>query len=404
MRTRWHGFTLIELLMAMTVLAILGGVNASVLNTGFDAWNYCQGRLAIQQVANELVEQLLEGGFEGEGLKDAVELREAGLTAISVVPLWTDRSHTPDLLHNKAQKFVLEKQFKSGAPTPIAQIRERDKEEWVSVPVRFDEGAGKDPKQVDDVVTFLNPIPQGAELKVLYTPDATANPETQMRFWWNPEDGQVYRTYAGASAPLIPRMHGVRINQMAFLYYDNLIRMLPLGQTYTTAELRRITGIKLYLLLQRNDQWQEITSFTNVRNVESVGATISRGSILPLPDPQTIKAWSVGDFAGLKGKGVVEFVVKTAQRARWKIHLEFQPGPRDDVVLLTRFQIESPVGTVLTSGLPNQTIAKNEFVNLLSLDRSGLYNYTNAKLGKNTNPYMEVTQCDFETASVFIRP
>ena len=54
-----EGVTLIELLIALAIMSILGGVNAAVLNAGFDAWNYANTRLAIQKVANELMETLL---------------------------------------------------------------------------------------------------------------------------------------------------------------------------------------------------------------------------------------------------------------------------------------------------------------------------------------------------------
>lgn len=401
---------MVELLIALAVMGILGGVNAAVMSAGFDAWNHTQGRLVLQQVSNDLMEVLLEGGFDEEGIRDAVELRDAGLNAISIVPLWTDRSHTPDPLKNKMQKFTLEKHVKAGAAAPVAQIRERGKDEWVSVPFRFDYGSGKDPKRPDDTVTFTDPIPEGAEVRILYTPDAEVHPEAQMRFWWSAEGAAVWRSYAGATLCVPKRSQGVRVERLAFLYYDNLNRLLPLGRTYSAAELKRITGVKIYLLLRWKDQWKELTSFTNVRNVTTIGATISRGSILPLPRPAAIKALSLGDFYGLQGDGIVELVVRAKAKPRWKIRLQFQPGPREDRLILDRFQIEAPPGTLQTSGILQEAIAREEFVNLLSIDRTGLYDYDDdpdikdAVIVKGGSPVVEVTQCDFEVASLFIRP
>ena len=405
-----NGVTLIELLITLAVMSILGGVNAAVLNAGFDAWNHAQYRLAIQGVANELMEVLLEGGFDDEGIKDAVELREAGVTSISVVPLWTDRSHAPNPVVNKLQQFTLEKQCKAGAVTPVGQVRQLDGTEWVSVPVTFAYGEGTDPKRPDDVVTFLEAIPSGASIRILYTPDAEVHPETQMRFAWSQDEKQLYRSYAGVTKPAFPRMQGVHVERLAFLYYDNLNRLLPLGQSYSQAELRRITGVKLYLLLTKGEEWKELTSFTNVRNTQTIGATIAKGSILPLPTPQAIKAFSLGDFSGLTQDGIVELVVNTTNRARWSVQLVFKTGVQPGTFTLHRFQMEAPPGTIRTSAILDQPLAQGEFVNLLGIDRSGLYDYDDdpdlkdSVLIKGANAVVEVTRCDFGTASLFIRP
>ena len=408
-RPRRGGFTLIELLVSLAVLSILGGVDAAILNAGVDSWTYAQGRLALQQVANDLLEMLLEGGYDREGLKDAIELRDAGVSAISFVPLWTDATHTPDSIHNRTQQFTLDKQFRPGAVTPVGQLRKRETNEWLTVPVSFKYGEGRDPKKPDDVVTFTEPIPPGSAVKLLYTPDAEAHPEVQMRFSWNAGDGQLYYSYAGQTAPALRRTQGVRLERLAFLYYDNLNRLLPLKPSYTSAELKRMTGVKLYLLLVKGDQWKELTSFTNIRNVQTIGVTIARGAILPLPMPKAIKAFSLGDFYGLRKEGIVELVVRTNNAARWKIRLEFAPASKPDQLILRNFKIEAPPGTIRTSGILDQAIGQNEFVNLLTVDRTGLFDYDEDQIAgelliKGSRPIVEVARCDFEVASLFIRP
>ena len=403
------GMTLIELLIGMAVMSILSGVNAAILSAGLDAWTHAQGRLVLQEVANEMMEVLLEGGPDDDGLRDAIELRDASLQGISIVPLWTEQTTYTDPLKNPERKFFLQKHFKSGAITPIGQIKTRERDEWVNVPLTFTYGGGRDPKRPNDVVKFTDPIPEGAAVRFLYTPDAEIHPETQMRFWWNPDEGQIYRSYAGVTKPIFSRMQGVRVERFAFLYYDNLNRLLPLGQSYSPSELKRITGVKLYLLLQKSLEHQELTSFTNVRNVQTIGATITKGSILPIPWPKEIKAFSVGDFYGLTGEGIVEFVVKTDNQPRWKVRLQFRQAEADRILLVS-FTMEAPPGTIRTSSILNQPIAQNEFVNLLGIDRSGLYDYdddpdlSDAVLITGSNPTVEVTRCDFGVASLFIRP
>jgi len=405
------GFTLVELLVVLAVMAVLSGVDVSLLKVGFDSWSQATGRVSLQAVADELMRSLLEGGFEGSGgLRDAIELRDAGLDAISFVPLWTDTTHVPNPVTNKAQKFTLNKQFKGGAVTPVGQVRKADSEDWISVPVAFDYGSGTDPKKPDDVVTFTDPIPHGAAVRLLYTPDADVHPEVQVRFWLNPDDHQIYRSYAGTTEPVLKRLQGVTVERLAFLYYDNLNRLFPLGTAYSQSELRRITGVKLYLLLTKGEQWKEATSFTNVRNAQTIGATIAKGTVLPLPSPHDIKAFSIGEFTGLKDKGIVELLIKTGNKSRWQITLEFTAGQTPDRFLLHRFQIEAPPGTILTSAILDQPIAQGEFVNLLGLDRTGLYDYDEDPdikgqlIVKGTSPAVEVTRFDFSVASMFIRP
>jgi len=87
---------LVELLVALAVMGVIGGVQVAIMSAGFDAWNHSHAHLLLQQVGEAMMEQLLEGGPDEEGLKDAVELRAAELTSISIVPLWTDRSHAAE--------------------------------------------------------------------------------------------------------------------------------------------------------------------------------------------------------------------------------------------------------------------------------------------------------------------
>ena len=189
------GFTIIELLIGMTVLAIIAGLDVLLLQTGMDAWSHASTRVTLQRASDELMENLLEGGFDGEGIRDAVELKEASATAIGFVPLWTDRSHQPDPVRNKDQKFVLERQFKPGAPTPISQMKKPDSSDFVSAPVKFTFGVGRDPKAPDDVVQFVEPIPLLSELKVIYTPDGDMDSEVIKVFRWDPAtSGSTNRT------------------------------------------------------------------------------------------------------------------------------------------------------------------------------------------------------------------
>jgi hypothetical protein len=259
-------------------------------------------------------------------------------------------------------------------------------------------------------VTFVDPIPLGSDLRILYTPDEKVHPETVVRLWYDAEQAGIYRSYAGRTKRIPKRPRGVRVARLAFLYYDNLNRPLAVNETYTPEQMRRITGVKVYLALTRGKERKEHTSFTNIRNVQTTGATISKGSVLPLPSPEAIRAFSVGDLSDLKRPGKIELEVGDQARIRWKVILEFKPAKSSSEVLFHRFRIEAPPGTPRTGGILDQVIARNEFVDLLGLDRTGMFDYDDDADIADTVPspgrsnVVRVGECDFDSAALFIRP
>jgi hypothetical protein len=129
-----------------------------------------------------------------------------------------------------------------------------------------------------------------------------------------------------------------------------------------------------------------------------------------MPSPQAITGFSIGDFYGLKRDGIIELIVKTRSHKGWKIRLQLKKGAKEDDLVLERFQIESPPGKILASAVLEQTIAANEFVNLQTLDRTGLFDYDDDEDVKDlvnvhgAAPTVLVSRLDFEGASLFIRP
>lgn len=405
------GFTIIEILVCMTVLSIIAGVEVLLLQTGLESWRYGDARVELQRASDHLMENLLEGGYDGEGIRDAVELKQADLRAIGFVPLWTDQTHKPDPVRNKDQKFILERQFKPGAPTPIGQMKKPDSADFISVQVKFTYGNRRDPKGPDDVVRFLDPIPSGAEIRILYTPDGDNDPEVIKIFRWDPDAKRIYESYAGKTKDLLKPSQRVTVEQCAFLFYDNLNRLIAMEQeALTPLSIKRATAVKLYMVLRQKNEFKELTSFTNVRNVATIGATVSEGAELPMPTAVKIQAFSIGDFYGLRREGIIELVVSDSGRPRWKVWLKFKSAPKEEDIILERFRMEAPPGKIVTTGILEQTIAANEFVNIQTLDRTGLYDFDDDEevrdlvviTGKNL--VVTVTRLDFEGASLFIRP
>ncbi len=406
-----RGLTLVELLIAILVLSILAGVEVFLLNTALESWTYSSTRVEMQRAAADLLERLLEGGYEEEGIRDAVEMAEAGLSSIGFVPLWTDRSHSPDAVRNPDQKFVLERQFKLAGPTPIGQVRLPDSEDFVPVSIKLIYGSGRDPKAPDDVVQFLDPIPPRAWIRILYVPDTQNDPEAIKFFRWDPAEKRVYESYAGLTKNTLQRAGKVKVERCAFLYYDNLNRLIPMteGESLSALSLRRATAVKLYLLLSLGQDRMELTSFTNIRNVATIGATVTEGARLPMPAPKASKAFSIGDFYGFKREGIVELLIHS-QDKEWLIRLKFKRSEREEDLILQRFQIESPRNKILTSAILDQPISASEFVNLQTIDRSGLYDYDEDEdvrdliVMPDAPAVVTVVRLDFEGASLFIRP
>ena len=406
------GFTLIEVIVSVSILTLIAGVDVLLLETGMDAWNYASARINLQEASDDLISTIFEGGFNGGGIRDAIDVKEGGVVSIRFVPLWIDTSHHPDAVRNREQKFILERQFKPGAATPIAEVKLPGADDFRTVPIKFFYGPSRDPKAPDDVLQFLDPIPPESQIKILYTPDGESDPEVIKVFRWDPASQHVYESYAGKTKDILQHSDSVKIERFAFLYFDNLNRLVPLGggDVLSSLGLRRAKAVKLYMLLRRGNEWKEETSFTNIRNVETIGATIAEGSELPMPSHYKIKAFSIGDFYGMKKDGIVELLVRTNTHKGWKVRLVFKKAPKSDDLVLQKFQMEAPPGKILTSGILNQTIAKNEFVNILTLDRTGLYDYgqdegvSGELVISGRNPTVTVMRLDFEGASLFIRP
>ena len=409
---RPNGFTLVEVLVSMSVLAIIAGVEVVLLQAGSESWSHASHRIVLQRSADDLIGNIFEGGYGGEGIRDAVEIRGGGLNYIEFVPLWTDHSHHPDAVRNKDQQFILEKQFKPGAQTPIGQIRRADSKDYVTVPIKFFYGNGRDPKAPDDQVEFLDPIPSGAQMKLLYTPDAEVDTSVIKIFRWDPSSKKVFESYMDKTREVLQHEDNISVERCAFLYFDNLNRLIPLssGEALSPLSIKRVTAVKLYIMLKNGDELKEVTSFTSIRNVTTVGATISEGSELPLPTHNKIKAFSISDFYGLKKNGIVELLVHTKTNKRWKVRMVFRKGEKEGDLILERFQMESPPGKILTSAVLNQPTVHGEFVSILSLDRTGLYDYGKDEGASGEinisggSPTVTVTRLDFEGASLFLRP
>ncbi len=408
---RRKGFTMVELLVATAVTAILGGAIVAVLKVGFDCWLYSTQKLALQKSTNALMVSLVDGGYDSDGVRDLVELKNATPTSITFVNLWHDTSHRPDPLGNKEQKFTLNRQFKVGSSVPMGQIKRFGEEEWETLPVKFYYGEGTDPQKMDDVVQFLDTIPLNAQMRIIFTPDSEVHPNAQRQLFWDTVSEKVYETYNGISKDLTSRDEATKVRNLTFIYYNNLNEPIKINSgSLTVNELKRVTGVKVYLFTTRGDEWQETTTYTNIRNVSTIGISIHAGVEVPILTSDKIKAFSLGNFFGGGTKdNTIILLTKPSLGKSWRIKLKISKTEGDSMKV-DYFQMEYPPGNTVASSYNGPEFHEDEFINLMALDRTGRYDYDD---DTNIDDFVNVLQgpvilkverCDFSGAQLFLRP
>lgn len=411
--TNRKAFTLIEVVLSTAVIAILSGVVVLLMNSIIESWQYSQNRLDLQKAASDIMNELLQGGFEAIGIRDASDFISCGPDSIAFLPLWVDDSHKPDPVANKEQKFTLNRQFKAGSSIPLAQYKKMDSDDWITASVGFTYGELTDPKKTDDVAQITDPIPYGAKIKFTFTPEAGAHTDVRKSFTWNKSDKHIYATYKDETKDIIRTMPNVKVERLLFIYFNNLNQelMSPEKGYLTVEQMKTVSAIKIYLLLTKKGDWRESVSYTNVRNVSGVGISIAEGAALPIPGSARIKALSIGNLFGRKKDGIVRLVVKPDNCPHWAIELKIVPDSSSPERLkIDRFQMESPPGRVLTSARLDRTFMISEFVNLQSMDRTGIYDYDDDEgiddfYANDDDPAsLEVERLDFDGASLFVKP
>jgi len=407
------GFTLIEIVLSISIVAVLGGVVALLSNSIIESWRYTQNRLQLQKASSEIMNELIQGSFEATGIRDATDFISCGAESISFLPLWVDETHKPDPVGNKEQKFTLNRHFKAGSSVPLAQVKAPGSADWQTVQVKFTYGEKNEAGFFDDVAQVLDPIPRGAKLKFTFTPDPAADINTQKSFVWNKESRRIYFSYKGETKDLIRTMPDVKAESLRFLYYDNLNQLIMPGANNLLSgeQIKRVTGVKVYLLLVKEGEWRESTSYTGVRNIQSTGVSVIEGSIIPVPASTRIKAFSMGNFFGRKRDGIIRLVIRPKDTKEWALQLKVSSDKTNpERMKVEKFQIESPPGRLLASGFVEQSFMLSEFVNLLVLDRTGLYDYDDDDgvkdfyISTEEPAFLEVERLDFDGASLFVRP
>ena len=347
------GFTLIELLIAILISSIIGTAIILMLSASLETWRFGDTQLSIDRTNQEFLERIVEGTFELDGLRDAVEIRKASSTEIIFVPLKKDLL-TLDNSLKPGDKIFLKAQFKPGANNPGVEALKPGSEEYTKVNSVFYYGETNDPDNPDDYITIEESLPGYSFLRIIYYPEAENNPGVKMRYLWNPAETKLYHIYSGITYEIPARNPNVEIKRVEFLYFDNtnnLILPSSPGQELSESERKRITAVKIIIESEKAGQKREAASFVSIRNIRNRGADIiiSKDSEIILPDSDNIKALYLTNINGAHEDDQIIIEISDNTGKIWKLIVKFGSQIEDpsSTIKIKSYQVEYPAGVIV---------------------------------------------------------
>jgi prepilin-type N-terminal cleavage/methylation domain-containing protein len=404
-----RGLTLVELLIVIALATIIVGAVSTVFKEGINAFRIGENEIFLQRQTQRIMEEMIEGTETGIGIREALEVIEATETSLGFVPLWVDLY--PNYYKEKKQEFVLTKKFKPGGSVPIGQIRTPESKRFVSVPVVFIYGG----ENSNNIVKFINPIPKGSDVRILYYPDPTEDEEVIMRYFWDKKLKRIFRTYKGKTEDIIKRDKKIKIVDFEFSYYDNLNnRIVPVygyeqeRETVVVEESKRrtLSAVGIRFVAERDMAKRELSSFVSVRALGGnlgTGIALGEGTEIKISDSHDIRTLVLDNLAGIEDKDKLEIEIFSARRT-WKISIEF--GIIDNQPYIIGYNVEYPKGEIVYSNKRKRPA--REGLNLLKLGND-YYDYDDDKnvedvVNMEGEVIFKVTKMDIESAAVFVRP
>ncbi|MFH1655637.1 MAG: prepilin-type N-terminal cleavage/methylation domain-containing protein, partial [Candidatus Omnitrophota bacterium] len=263
----FSGFTLVELLVAVSISAIIGATVVFMLNTSLETWRFGEAYISIDKINQEILDRMTEGTFELPGLRDATEIYQASGSEIVFVPLQKDLQILDRSL-SEGDKIFLQRQFKAGTNDPIVETRYSRSREFTKIDSTFYYGELADPGKLDDYVVVEQSIPVGSEVRIIYRPEANADPWVRMRYIWEVGEKKLYYTYQGITIEVPIRNPDVEIERVGLLYFANVnAPILPsaTGGQLSSSQLKRITAVKIIVESKKTGETREAASFINIR-------------------------------------------------------------------------------------------------------------------------------------------
>lgn len=422
------GLTLIELMVAIAVSTILTGAVVFVLKGGLDAYFYSQEQILLEKVLDEGLDEVIGAGFEGYGIKDALEVLEISPTAIKFVPMWIDDSHVVKSEYAEGIQgedvYTLNRPLKPGAALPIAEVFEpldtsypAKKGIWRRQTIAFIPPKADDPAKLDEKVYLSKKAVPGSRVRFIFQPDASAFEDCAVEIFW--QDGRLMRRYKG-DVKTIPAddIAGVKLSGFKMQYFDNTNTEVAPDKD----NIANITAVKVNLTATlpaslkgavgpitkgENTISKEGFTFVNLRNSRTAGRglLIQKGSRIKIPDSNRVRMFSLANISGIKEAGNIELEARPKTGLSWKAVIEL--GIERDTPLIKRYSIEYPIGSRIHSQRVNLTT--DTPLNFMNLSPSASYGLYGAGSDKKTikvtgDVELLVTRMDAKGAMLFIRP
>ncbi|MCH7504063.1 type II secretion system protein [PVC group bacterium] len=417
-RLNHKGLTLLELLIAIAIAGMLTGVTLYMLQASLDAYTYSQQEILLEKAIDDCLEEIIQGGFDNLGVKDSLEILDLGETFIRFVPLWTDETHDPSFVHQSsrtaAQKpFILNRPYKPGSFTPIAEILEEvsesGKEKWSQIPVTFVPGEKERARELNDKVYLTQAVRAGDRIRFIFHPDAEHFPDCAMTLSW--KDDSLSRTYRGLTQSIPGRLpSGGKISQCHFQYFNNMNQELsPLKVNIPNISAVKVSVTASIGHAQEKDiQTQKTgTAFVHMRNTRSSGSglLIAEGTRIRIPDSEHIRVFSLANIRTFESGDRIVLEAKPETGRMWRIQVTL--GYDHDAPVITKYMVEYPPGHVVLS--ENVNLTTDIPLNFLSLGPDGRYDYDFDK-GKENVVFLrglvdlEVVKMEPRGAALFVRP
>ncbi|MFH1753079.1 MAG: hypothetical protein ABH875_02750, partial [Candidatus Omnitrophota bacterium] len=395
-------FTLIELIISIAITVIIVGAIYFSLDTAMQSWEYIKDQLAIQKVLNETVDKIMSGSVVVFGIKDALEILNAGENRAEFVPPWTDNTHT---VSDYNYKYTLNGNIKPGTPPPIGEVRLSDEEPYriVSVSIVEEEASAR------SLVRLGEAIPGGYQLRFTYHVDPVSISEAVKSIWWDPEELEVFSEYKGKVSSMSENTFGVDITRMELRYYDKANNLITESQWVDGRDIGIIAGVELVLEARLGQYKAEAISFVALRNASTRSGyfPIHEGMKLNIPDSYDIHTLILKNITGVNNGDTIELKAIPDSDKTWRIRIVFS---RSALIRpkIEQYVIEYPPGNEVLVEYPRTDMGAG--LNLLALGTNGRYDYDydgedfDDKVLFKGDVTLEIERMDIKGAGIFVRP
>ncbi|MEA3328659.1 MAG: type II secretion system protein [Candidatus Omnitrophota bacterium] len=409
-----RGFTLVELLIAVLISSIIASTVVLMLASSLEVWRFGNAQLSIDKVNQTILGRIVEGTFQLQGLRDAMEIYRASANEIVFVPLQKD-TRILEYSISGGDKIFLQRQFKAGTNKPIVEARLPAESAFSRVSTVFYYGKEIGPERLDDYVIVKQSLPIGTELKFTYHPDPGYGPEVRMRYFWDTAEKKLYYVYQGIITEVPVRNPDVEIEGIEFFYFANANAPILPSDTnleLSTGQLKRITAVKIIVVSRKEEEVKEAVSFVNIRNLSNRGSgiIITEGSEIGIPDSDNIKALSLVNINGAHQGDEIVLEISSKRGKTWKITIEFGSPPEEiefPEVKIKGYKIEYPEGKIVFNQEAYSSLKNG--VSFLNMGND-LYDYDNDPNIEDIVYYkgegikLKVVKMNVDAAAIAVQP